>query len=123
MNKVGAALESTIKTSATAKPASSTQNKLVKLVKVDKDGRTISSELVSSSDADAIIKAQKGSQVQKLKSSSQPQPVTAKPVDFQALNRDIEQKNTLEKQLANQRVRINNVHRSLKLYCWWQIDD
>ena len=82
------------------------QKSLVKLVKVDKDGRTISTELVPRSEADAFVKAQntKTSQVQHLSSTSQAS--ATKPVDIQAINRDITQKNALEKQLANQRVNI-----------------
>ena len=82
------------------------QKSLVKLVKVDKDGRTISTELVPRSEADAFVKAQntKTSQIQHLSSTSQAS--STKPIDIQAINRDITQKNALEKQLANQRVNI-----------------
>ena len=89
------------------KPAA--QKTLVKLVKVDKDGRTISTELVPRSEADAFVKAQNRnvSQVQHLSSTSQAS--TTKPIDVQAINRDIMQKNVLEKQLANQRVNIKSL--------------
>ena len=85
------------------------QKTLVKLVKVDKDGRTISTELVPRSEADAFVKAQNGnvSQVQHLNSTSEVS--TTKPIDIQAINRDIMQKNALEKQLANQRVNIKSL--------------
>ena len=117
MTKVSSSLESATKTVVNAnnekdiKP--SAQNRLVKLVKVDREGRTIRTELVSSADADAFIKAQttnkSGEQI--VQSSSQQAPIE-KPVDIQALNRDIDQKNVLDRQLANQRVSMINTCRT-----------
>ena len=111
MNKVSASLESASRAVVSVKDQQDikapAQNKLVKLVKVDSEGRTISTELLSSSDADTFIKAQaaKESRVQIVKPVTQ-QTSTSKPVDVQALNRDIAQKNALDRRLANQRVNM-----------------
>ena len=72
---------------------------MVKVVKVNKDGVTVSTEMVSSKAAEAFLKTHRSESSEPQKSS-----VEAKPVDIQELNRNVVKKLNLGKQLANQRV-------------------
>ncbi len=86
----------------------------MKITKVDKDGRTISSEFVTRKDAETILQTAKSRDLSRQGQNEVPGGseqrsapaaiVTSRPADMQQINRDIAQKSAFEKQLATQRV-------------------